>query len=98
MDSPFTWGWSACDCRSERGVEAPRIKSPRQIQISCSTVFYGKTKRSFEKIETFVQKPVDSRHFRCGPRKAEKCSDKFGHSNCVFLRESDKSTKCLFPL
>jgi hypothetical protein len=33
-----------------------------------------------------------------GPTKAEKCSDNFGHSNCVFLRESDKVVKRRFYL
>jgi len=38
----------ACDCRSERGEDVPRIKRPRQIQILCSTSFYGKREAKFQ--------------------------------------------------
>ena len=40
----------------------------------------------------------DFRHFRCGLREVGKRSDKFGHSNCVFLRESGKAVESLLPL
>jgi hypothetical protein len=30
-------------------VEAPRIRRPRQIQISCSSVFYGKREAKFQR-------------------------------------------------
>jgi hypothetical protein len=46
MFGSFTW-WFACDYRSERGEEVPRINFPRPIQISCSTFFYGKREAEF---------------------------------------------------
>jgi hypothetical protein len=42
------------------------------------------------------RKILNFRYFRPRLREEEKRSDKFGHSNCVFLRESDKSAKGLF--
>jgi hypothetical protein len=57
----------------------------------CSRIFMQKRYANMSFTHVF-------RHFRCGPREAENYSDKFGHSNCVFLRELVKSTKCPFPL
>jgi hypothetical protein len=51
---------SARPLRSEGELEARKDKRPRQIQISCSTVFYGKSEAKFRRsLKIFVRLAVE---------------------------------------